>query len=104
VTPELNVPTPPLEALTLKLDVPTAVPEPVVTVMVVDPAPASVEGLKLAVAPLGRPVAEKLTVPLKPSKGETVMVYLALPPGVTGDEPGLTSRLKSCTVSDAVAL
>ena len=37
-------------------------------------------GLKDAVTPLGRPDAEKLTLPLKPLSGETVMVLVPLAP------------------------
>ena len=38
-------------------------------------------GLKLAVTPLGRPEAEKVTFPLNPLAGLTVMPLVALPPG-----------------------
>ena len=37
-------------------------------------------GLNDAVTPLGRPEADKLTLPLKPCCGETVMVLVPLPP------------------------
>jgi hypothetical protein len=37
-------------------------------------------GLKDAVTPLGRPVAAKLTLPLKPARGETVIVLVPLAP------------------------
>jgi len=40
-------------------------------------------GLKEAVTPLGRPEADKLTLPVKPFTGFTVMVLLPLPPCVT---------------------
>ena len=51
---------------------PTGVVNPVETVIVVDPEPVTVEGVKLALAPAGRPVALKLTVALNPSMGVTV--------------------------------
>ena len=37
-------------------------------------------GLKDAVTPLGRPDADKLTLPLKPFRGVTVIVLVPLPP------------------------
>ena len=40
-------------------------------------------GLKDAVTPLGRPEADKLTLPLKPFIGLTVMVLVPVPPWVT---------------------
>jgi hypothetical protein len=42
--------------------------------MVVDPVPVTVGGLKLAVAPVGRPEAEKLIVPLKPLNAVVLIV------------------------------
>jgi hypothetical protein len=42
--------------------------------MVVDPGTERLAGLKLAVAPAGRPLAAKFTVPLKPPDGFTVAV------------------------------
>ena len=50
------------------------VPLTVVTVMVVEPLPTTVVGLKLAVAPVGRPETLKPTVPLKPFTEVTVRV------------------------------
>jgi hypothetical protein len=46
----------------------------VATVIVEEPEPATEAGLKLAVAPLGRPLAENVTVPVKPPEGATVTV------------------------------
>jgi hypothetical protein len=40
-------------------------------------------GLNDAVTPLGRPAADRLTLPLKPFCGATVMVLVALAPCVT---------------------
>jgi hypothetical protein len=67
----LNVP---LLAVTVSDEVPAGVPLPVFTVMVVDPLLATVMGLKLAVAPAGRPETPKLTVPLNPFTAVVVMV------------------------------
>ncbi len=47
---------------------------PVLTVMVDEPEPATEAGLKLAVAPAGRPVALNVTVPVKPPEAVTVAV------------------------------
>jgi hypothetical protein len=41
---------------------------------------AVLAGLKDAVTPLGSPVADKLTLPVKPFCGVTVMVLVPLPP------------------------
>ena len=40
-------------------------------------------GLNDAVTPLGSPEADKLTLPLKPFRGTTVIVLVPLPPWVT---------------------
>ena len=50
------------------------VPAAVVTVRVLDPEPATVAGLKLAVAPAGSPLALRVTVPLNPFSGLTFTV------------------------------
>ena len=42
--------------------------------------PVVLEGLKLAVTPLGKPEADKLTEPVKPFVGVTVMVLVPLLP------------------------
>ena len=61
-------------------------------------------GLKLAVAPGGRPEADSVTEELKPLIEETVTVTLVEPLAVTDSEVGLTLMLKSCctkyTVTD----
>jgi len=41
-------------------------------------APVELSGLKEAVTPLGKPLAEKATVPAKPLEGTTVIVEVAL--------------------------
>jgi hypothetical protein len=49
-------------------------------------------GLKEAVTPLGRPEADKLTLPLKPFCGVTVMVLVPLVPCIMLRLPGDTPR------------
>ena len=51
---------------------PAGVVNPVVTVMVEEPEPMTDVGLKLALAPVGKPVALKVTFPLKPREEVTV--------------------------------
>lgn len=52
-------------------------------------------GLNPAVTPLGRPEALRVTLPLNPSTGTTVMVLVPLPPCVTVMLLGDAVRLKS---------
>lgn len=40
-------------------------------------------GLKLAVTPVGRPLAARVTLPVNPSRGVTVTVLVPVPPCVT---------------------
>jgi hypothetical protein len=47
---------------------------PVTTDIVVDPDVFTAVGLKVAIAPEGRPLALKLTVPVNPVTGVTVTV------------------------------
>jgi hypothetical protein len=55
--------------------VPAGVLELVVTLMVLLPVPPLIEvGLNVALAPVGSPLAVKLTVPVKPPDGDTVAV------------------------------
>jgi hypothetical protein len=49
-------------------------------VSVLVPAPAMVAGVKAAVTPLGKPIADKLTVPTNPFREVTVMVLVPLEP------------------------
>ncbi len=64
----------PLVPVAVMVTVPVAAPEVVFTVSVVVPEPVTVVGLKLGVAPAGKPMAAKLTVPLKPLLPVTVTV------------------------------
>lgn len=55
--------------------------------------PAVLLGLKEAVTPLGRPEADRLTLPLKPFNGLTVMVLTPLAPCVMFNELGDAVRV-----------
>jgi hypothetical protein len=57
--------------------------------------PVVLAGLKLAVTPAGNPDADKLTLPLKPLVGLTVMVVLPLLPCVTERLVGEAESVKS---------
>jgi hypothetical protein len=58
----------------VSVEVAAGVALPVVTVMVEVPLVVTVGGEKLAPAPLGKPVAPSVTVPVKPFWGLTVIV------------------------------
>lgn len=51
-------------------------------------------GVKAAVTPLGNPVTLRVTLPVNPFCGVTVMVLVALPPWRTATEFGLALKLK----------
>jgi hypothetical protein len=55
--------------------------------------------LNVASAPLGIPEAYRLTVPLNPATGETVMLSVTADPGSTVPDAGLALIVKSVTVS-----
>jgi hypothetical protein len=76
-------------------NVPTALFEPVVTWRVVLPDAVTVLGVKLALAPLGRPDAENETAPTNPPTAETETAYDVLLPFLTVRELGLTASAKS---------
>src|SRR5947209_7367566 len=65
---------PPLVPVMVKVYVPAGVLVLVVTDMVEEPEPVTEAGLKLALAPLGNPLAVKFTAPLKPPDPVTVAV------------------------------
>src|SRR5947209_3579138 len=94
---------PRLLAVTVRLYVPARVLAEVPMVRMVEPPPVRVAGLKFAAAPLGAPDTEKLTEPLKPFNGVTVIVYAAVAPETTVAEPLFRLMLKSCTTKDADA-
>ena len=62
----------------MTVDVPVAAVTP--TVSVKELVVVAEGGLKEAVTPLGKPDADKLTLPLKPFSGATVMVLEPLNP------------------------
>jgi hypothetical protein len=64
----------PLVPVTVNVYPPLGVVELVVTVMVEEPEPVIGLGLKLALAPLGKPLALKATAPVKPPEGVTPIV------------------------------
>ncbi len=74
----------PLDPVIRMVKLLTEVPGAVFTVMVVDPLPVTVAGLKFTDPPAGNPVTVKFTDPLNPVPGYTVTVYVALAPGTMG--------------------
>ena len=64
----------PLVPVMVSVDVPAAVVLAVVTVSVEVPLPLIVAGEKLGVAPVGNPLALRVTVPLNPLSAPTVTV------------------------------
>ena len=52
-------------------------------------------GLKLAVTPVGKPLAARATVPVKPFTGATVIVLLPLAPCATDRVAGFADSEKS---------
>ena len=58
----------------VRVELPTGVFALVVTVMVDDPVPVTVVGLKLAVAPVGNPLTPKPVLPVNPFCAVTVAV------------------------------
>ena len=68
-------------------------------VKVDDPAEVMVAGLKLAVAPAGRPAAVRVTVPVKPLRALTVAVNVPLLPAVTLCDAGVAAKPKSAALT-----
>lgn len=85
----------PLVPVIVTVKLPVLVEAVVVTVMVDEPEPVSVAGLKLAVAPAGRPLAPKVTLLLNPPIDVMVAVYEMLLPCVTVCEDGEAAMVKS---------
>jgi hypothetical protein len=85
----------PLAPVTVTVKLPGATPTVVLIVSVVEPEPLTVVGVKVGVAPAGRPDTPKLTVPLKPFVALVVTVYETLLPAVTVAEAGETPTEKS---------
>ena len=57
--------------------------------------PLVLAGLNVAVTPFGKPVADKLTVPLNPFNLFTLIVLVTLLPRPTLKVPGAADKLKS---------
>jgi len=75
---------PPPVPVTVRVELPTGVVEAVLTSKVEDPVPpATGSGLKLPVAPVGKPLTLRVTAWLNPLLGVTVMLYCVLAPAVT---------------------
>jgi len=72
----------PLTPLTVTVAAPTAAVAEAVKVNVLEPVVVEA-GLKLAVTPLGRPLAVKATLPANPLIRLTVIVLVAVPPWAT---------------------
>ena len=64
----------PLVPVMVSVEVPTGVELAVVTVSVEVPLPLIVAGEKLAVAPVGNPLAPRVTAPVNPFSAPTVTV------------------------------
>ena len=78
----------PLVPVMVSVYVPAGVLVLVVTDMLEEPEPVTEAGLKLALAPLGRPLTLKLTTPLNPPDAVTVAVYDVPAPAVTVCDAG----------------
>jgi hypothetical protein len=85
----------PLCPVTVTVYVPAGVLEDVTRVRVLAPDPATEVGEKAAEAPEGNPLAEKLTVPVKPPTAVTETLEVVLPPAVTVRALGLAETEKS---------
>ena len=76
----------------------------VLTLRVEEPEPVTEVGLKLALAPVGRPPALKLTVPVKPFNAVTLAVYVVFEPWVTVREDGVADNEKALTTRVTVVV
>jgi hypothetical protein len=85
----------PLVPVIVNVDVPSGVLPVVVTVNVDVPAPVTVAGEKLAVAPVGNPLALSVTTPPNPFNEPTLAVYVAALPTITVCVLGLADIVKS---------
>jgi hypothetical protein len=85
----------PLVPMSVTVDVPAGVVLVVVTVSVEVPDPVTVAGEKLAVAPLGNPLALSVTTPANPFNDPIVAVYVVVFPATTVCVLGLPAIVKS---------
>jgi hypothetical protein len=79
----------------VRVYVPVGVVVAVETVSVELPEVETDAGLKLAVAPVGKPLRLRFTVSVKPFSAPMVVVYVVLLPGAVICEPGVAEMLKS---------
>lgn len=84
---------PPLVPVIVNGKLPEGV-ELVVEIVRVDPDPFTEDGVKLAVAPLGSPLAVNATWPLNPFNGDSETVKVVLPPGGTDSAAGAAESEK----------
>ena len=95
----------PFAPLIVSVELAAGVVPDVVTVSVEVPVlPVMVAGLKLAVAPVGRPAIVSATLPVRPFTAVLVTVYVTLPPGRTDCVAGVAVRVKLVTASVTDAL
>ena len=86
--------------VTMTVTVPVAAPLLAVKVTVL--VPDAGFGLNPAVTPLGKPEADRLTLPVNPFDGVTVIALVPLPPWVTVTLLGDADRLKFAPPARAV--
>jgi hypothetical protein len=70
----------------------------------VELAPVADAGLKLAVTPLGNPLAVKATAPVKPPERVMAIDEVPFEPRATESVPGDAAMEKSCVTAVVVAL
>jgi len=85
----------PLVPVIVNVELPAGVLPPVVTVSVELPVPVTVAGEKLAVAPVGSPLALSVTTPANPFTAPTFAVYVVAFPAITVCVLGLPDIVKS---------
>jgi hypothetical protein len=81
----------------VSVKVPDVVAAVVVTDKLDEPEPVTDVGLNTALAPAGKPLTVKPTLPVNPPDPVTVVVYEVLPPAVTVAEAGVAEMEKSPT-------
>lgn len=92
----------PLDPEILKLVLPAGVFDEVVIVPVEVPEPVTEGGLKDAEAPVGNPLALRVTLPLKLFRAVMVALKVVLPPGLTVCVAGAAEIEKSGVAADAI--
>jgi len=86
----------PLVPVMVSVEVANGVEAVVETIKIEDPEPPLIEaGLKLAVAPVGKPLTTRDTVPVNPLNGATLAVYVVFAPAFTVCELGVAENIKS---------